>query len=111
MILGEKTSPTHRGGHTILNAGTGYAVSPTRSAATVSVADNDVTPQVSITAAGGVTEGANAAFTVTVTPAPAAALTVKLNVSQSGSYIASGGAGCQDGGCAHIRHSHLQARI
>ncbi len=44
-------------------------------------------PVVTITAGPPVTEGANAAFTVTATPAPpAAALTVILNVTATGNY-------------------------
>ncbi|WP_420604425.1 Calx-beta domain-containing protein [Methylobacterium sp.] len=80
-----------------LDAGTGYTVAdPPDDAASVAVRDNDE-PVVSIAAGtkmtGGVTEGAPAAFTLTATPAPHAALTVSLAVSQSGDFAASGQTG------------------
>ncbi len=49
------------------------------------------TPEVSITAGSGVTEGGNAEFTVTATPAPQADLPVSVTVSQSGDFGASVG--------------------
>ncbi|WP_420618368.1 Calx-beta domain-containing protein [Candidatus Poriferisocius sp.] len=45
-----------------------------------------VTPEVSITAGSGITEGGDATFTVTADPAPTAALTVDVTVSQSGDF-------------------------
>ena len=77
-----------------VDAGTGYAVSATAGSASVAVADDDdppplppaVDPVVSVTAGAGVTEGGNAAFTVTAVPAPSAALTVEVTVSQSGDF-------------------------
>ena len=74
-----------------LNTGTGYTVSTSNGAATVTVADNDQ-PAVSITAGNGITEGSEATFTITASPTPAAALTVNVTVSQSGDYGASTGA-------------------
>ena len=59
-------------------------------AATVSVADDDV-PVVSITAGSGVTEGGNASFTISTSPAPTSALSVSVTVSASGDYGATTG--------------------
>ncbi len=73
-----------------LNAGSGYRVSASQGAATVSVADDDV-PEVSISAGNGVTEGGDATFTVTANPAPAASLDVSVTVSQRGDYGAATG--------------------
>ncbi len=76
-----------------VNAGSGYTVSSTQGAATVAVSDNDdaPTPVVSVTAGSGVTEGGDAIFTVTASPAPAANLAVSVTVSQSGDYGATTG--------------------
>ena len=76
-----------------VNAGSGYTVSSTQGAATVGVADNDdaPTPVVSITGGSGVTEGGDASFTVSASPAPAANLAVSVTVSQSGDYGAATG--------------------
>ncbi len=76
-----------------VNAGSGYTVSSSQGAATVAVADNDdaPTPVVSVSAGGGVTEGGDAVFTVTASPAPAADLAVSVTVSQSGDYGATTG--------------------
>ncbi len=71
-------------------ADAGYTVSATQGAATVSVSDDDV-PEISVTAGGGVTEGGDASFTVTASPAPAAILDVSVTVSQSGDYGATTG--------------------
>ena len=49
-------------------------------------------PQISIVAGNAVTEGSDATFTVTASPAPTTALTVNLAVSQSGSFGATTGA-------------------
>ncbi len=73
-----------------VNSGSGYTVSSSQGAATVSVADDDV-PEISISAGNGVTEGGNATFTVTASPAPAASLDVSVTVSQSGDYGATTG--------------------
>lgn len=68
----------------------GYTVSASQGAATVAVADDDV-PQVSITAGGGVTEGADASFTITASPTPHAGLRVAVTVAQNGDYGAAAG--------------------
>ncbi len=72
-----------------LNGGSGYTVSASQGAATVSVADDD--PVVSISGGSGVTEGGDASFTVTASPIPAANLDVSVTVSQSGDYGATTG--------------------
>ena len=74
-----------------VNSGSGYTVSSTSGAATVSVADDDV-PELRISAGGGITEGGTARFTITADPAPASPLTVRVGVSQSGAFGASGAA-------------------
>ncbi len=48
-------------------------------------------PQVSISAGSDITEGADAVFTLTASPAPSADLNVSVTVSQSGRYITAGG--------------------
>ena len=78
-----------------LNAGAGYTVG-TPSTAMVTVNDNDVAPSpdapvASISAAGPttITEGTAATFTVALDrAAPAGGLTVSVDVTESGSYIA-----------------------
>ena len=79
-----------------VNAGSGYTVSSSQGAATVSVSDDDdappvVTPVVSISGGSSVTEGVDASFTVTANPAPASALPVSVTVSASGDYGATTG--------------------
>ncbi len=68
-----------------INTGDGYTVSSSAGAATVAVSDDDV-PEISVSAGSGVTEGADASFTITADPAPHAALPVSVSVSQSGDY-------------------------
>ena len=78
-----------------LSTGTGYTVSGTSNAATVAVSDDDdplpATPVITIAAGSDATEGADASFTVTATPAPTTSLTVNLTVSQSGNFGATTG--------------------
>ncbi len=68
----------------------GYTVSATAGVATVAVADDDdpppVIPEVSITAGSGITEGDDAAFTLTAAPAPSVPLTVTVSVAQAGDF-------------------------
>ena len=47
-------------------------------------------PEISIAAGNDVTEGTDATFTVTATPAPSADLDVTVGVSQSGDYVTTG---------------------
>ncbi len=76
-----------------LVAGSGYTVGPLASE-TVQVLDDDdpplVIPEISVTASGDVTEGADAVFTVTATPA--AAVPVAVTVTAVGDFGASAGA-------------------
>ncbi len=72
-----------------INAGSGYTVGA-QSSETAAVADDDV-PEVSITAAGDITEGGTATFTITAGPAPAAALPVSVTVTQNGDHGAGPG--------------------
>ena len=74
-----------------LNKGSDYTVSSSQGTATVTVADDDPTTTVSITGGSGVTEGGDASFTVTASPAPASDLTVNVTVSQGGNYGVSTG--------------------
>ena len=74
-------------------AGDGYTVSSGQGRATVQVADNDdPTPEVSVTAGGGITEGGDAAFTVTADPPPSEPLKVSVTVAQTGDFGATTGA-------------------
>ncbi len=70
--------------------GADYDLDTTQTAATVSIADDDV-PVVSITGGSGVTEGGNANFTITASPVPASDLTVSVTVTASGDYGATTG--------------------
>ena len=87
-----------------LNSSSAYLVgSP--SAASVNVNDDDgvppapmppaVTPVVSITGGGGITEGQAATFTVTAVPAPPPGETISVNarISDSGNFVATGQSG------------------
>ncbi|MCY3652440.1 MAG: PQQ-dependent sugar dehydrogenase [bacterium] len=75
--------------------GDGYTVSGSQGSATVNVADDDdpplATPEVSVTAGSGITEGADASFTVSASPAPTAPLTVNVTVAQTGDFGVSTG--------------------
>ena len=76
-------------------AGSGYTVSSSQGSATVDVSDDDPPPvvvsEVSVTGGSGVTEGGDAVFTVSATPAPASPLTVNVTVSQTGDFGVSTG--------------------
>ena len=74
--------------------GAGYIVPATAGSATVAVADDDVsaTAEVSITGSNGITEGGDATFTVTASPAPHAPLVVSVSVAQAGDYGVAPGA-------------------
>ncbi len=65
-------------------SGQDYTVSSTAGSATVAVADDDDLPDISITAGSGMIEGGVATFTISANPAPAAALSVAVAVSQTG---------------------------
>ena len=69
-----------------VGSGSGYTVG-TPSSADVTVTDDDV-PAVSVVAGTSpVTEGTDASFTLTATPAPAAPLTVAVRWSETGSFL------------------------
>ena len=78
-----------------VQAGSGYTVGAA-STATVTVADDDVsppaTPEITISGGSGITEGGTATFTISARPAPASAITVNVGVSQSGDFGATGAA-------------------
>ena len=77
-----------------VDAGSGYTVSSSDGAATVDVSDDDAAaavPEISIAAGNDVTEGGDATFTVTADPAPAATLTILVNVTQSGDFTSGTG--------------------
>ena len=75
-----------------LTNGTGYTLGNTTTTHTLTITDND-NPQPSLSTVtitrqvSSVPEGTNAVFTVSANPAPAANLTVKVAVTQSGDYI------------------------
>ena len=90
-----------------VSTGTGYTVSSSASAATVAVFDDDAPslPEVSIDAGADITEGGNATFTVTATPAPSTQLTVNYTVSQSGNFgvsVTTGSVNIYSGGSSAI---------
>ncbi|MYA37725.1 MAG: hypothetical protein F4Y34_13795, partial [Gammaproteobacteria bacterium] len=76
-----------------LTAGTGYAVG-TANVHTLTITDNDDpppdTPVVSISGGAAVTEGGDAAFTLTASPAPSGSISVQVSVAGGG--FAAGGA-------------------
>ncbi len=73
--------------HMVTTAATGYLTSEPITSVTVTVTA-DSRPAVTITGGSAVTEGTAASFTVTVTPAPSADLTVNLDVSESDNFVA-----------------------
>ncbi|MYH96722.1 MAG: hypothetical protein F4129_09460 [Acidimicrobiia bacterium] len=78
-----------------VNSGNGYTVSSSN-AATVAVSDDDVPPPasdpvISISGGSGVTEGDNASFTISASPAPSATLVIRVSVSRSGDFGANTG--------------------
>ncbi len=66
--------------------GTGYMVLPNQKTATVDVRDND-SSVIGISGGGEITEGGNATFTLTATPALGQDLSVYVNVGQQGDYV------------------------
>ncbi len=73
-----------------INGGADYTVSSTQAAAAVAISDNDTplpaVPDVSIIGRSGITEGDTAEYVITARPAPAAALTVDIEISQKGDF-------------------------
>ena len=78
-----------------VDRGSGYLVSHSGGQATIGINDDDdppaVTPEVSIAAGAGVTEGGDATFTVSAVPVPSAALDVTVAVAVSGDFGVSPG--------------------
>ena len=75
----------------------GYTVGSASSAATT-VNDDDVTPEIAISAGeSSVTEGRAARFTLTASPAPGVTVKVKLNIAEAAGsdFVASGDEGAQ----------------
>ena len=73
--------------------GSGVSIDPEQSEHTMNIMDNDdspATPEISITAGSGITEGGDAEFTVKVSPAPSAALPVKVTVVATSGFGAAG---------------------
>ena len=73
--------------------GQGYSPSGTRGTASIAVNDNDEpppTPLIGIAGGNTVTEGGNARFTLTASPAPRSDIGVRVTVSQTGDFAASG---------------------
>ena len=85
-----------------VNSGIGYTVG-TSSSATVTVNDDDEppppppTPVVTITGGNAITEGGNARFTLTATPAPPDSLNVAVDVADDADsdFVASGNEGAR----------------
>ena len=73
--------------HAVTTGTTDYPTSTTMPSLSVTVTA-DTRPVVTITGGSAVTEGTAASFTVTVTPAPSADLTVNLDVSESDNFVA-----------------------
>ena len=73
-----------------VSTGTGYTISSSSGNATVAVADDDI-PEITITAGTDVTEGGDAIFTITADPAPHSALSVDIEVTQTGEHGAATG--------------------
>ncbi|MCY3538017.1 MAG: hypothetical protein OXH24_10215, partial [Cyanobacteria bacterium MAG IRC3_bin_20] len=81
----------------VVKSGAGYVLGSPTSAA-VTVVDNDPPPPpppftVSIAGGSSVTEGGTATFALTASPAPSAAITVNVNVTDSGSFASNGQTG------------------
>lgn len=71
-----------------VNTGSGYApASAPNNTASGTVTDNDV-PVISVVGGASVTEGESAGFTLTASPLPYQALSLKLTVGQTGNYVA-----------------------
>ncbi len=79
-----------------VSAGTGYTVNSSSASASVAVMDDDIAPtSVSISTGDSpfTTEGGDATFTLTASPAPTANLPVTVTVSENGDFAASGQTG------------------
>ena len=73
--------------------GQGYSPSGAQGTASITVNDNDLpppTPVIGIAGGNAITEGGNARFTLTATPAPRNSIGVSVTVSQTGNFAAGG---------------------
>ncbi len=61
--------------------------------ASFSITDDDGTPVISIAAGADATEGSNASFTLSASPAPQENISIALSVAQSGSFVAASNLG------------------
>ena len=96
VTVGLGTLTTTGFGATIGQRTFGSVTTRTSGSSVITITDNDEAPEgpvLSVAADGDVTEGAAAAFTITATPAPTAALTVNLGVTQDGDFVAAGDLG------------------
>ena len=69
-----------------LSSPTNATLATGRDQATGTITDNDEAPEVSITGGSGITEGGDAEFTVTASPAPGAALSIDVIVTADGYF-------------------------
>ena len=69
-----------------LSSPTNATLATGRDQATGTITDNDEAPEVSITGGSGITEGGDAEFTVTASPAPGAALSIYVIVTADGYF-------------------------
>ena len=92
-----------------VSTGTGYVPSTTHGSATVAVNDNDEPPTPVVRIAGGsaIAEGGTATFTLSATPKPAASITVKITVDQTGDFAQSGQTGTRLDNPRHQRQRQL----
>ena len=96
-------TPTAVGTTTLTYTATDAATTPVE---VMDTFDVTVLPVVTITqGTTPVIEGTDATFTVTATPAPGAALTVNVNVTESGTFIMGHGPDEPDGGYQRQRHT------
>ena len=73
-----------------VDTGSGYTVSSSSTSATVNVSDDDV-PEISVTAGADIAEGEDATFTITADPRPHSALSVTVEITQTGDHGAAVG--------------------
>ena len=78
---------------TLVQTSLSGGITETDNLASFNIADPAPLPEIIVTGGAAVTEGTAASFTVSATPNPSASLTVNLNVTQSGQFVASSGLG------------------
>ena len=89
----DDTDESHGSLTATVATGQGYSPSGARGTASIAVNDNDdppPTPVISITGGSAVTEGRNASFTLTASPPPRNSIRVRVTISQTGNFAASG---------------------